>query len=465
MRIFGVFSKCMALVLVTILLCSDAAAEKGSAPFGDWDIAFSLSGEFLIQNYDADDMPAIRMPDYLRNQREHFTMAQYYTSLRTNKISDNPLAHGATFADMILEARNAGIRLSCELITEHRGASYGTYAMHDIAILPKYFVAIDTSFTVGGQLFHAGVAAGNFDDHLLYEGLTIYNIDVQGYRLYLKWKNVKLGVNHIGDMEYGIGLNINDQRDYIFSLEDLAMFDQMKIDARAGYFDYCRSDDYDLGLPGNGMNVSIGLQWKEAVRLYSQVGIRRINDSSHGGIKRCASLTGCRVRGGLKMFDLGMTAEYRYYGRYFNRDLKYTGDCFLYRGYDGYSGGCYSWNTVGNYLYPLGLFHRPFSQWAVYTDYQGRDVQSFILRADASCRLPGNCTVICNLDFNYLDVSGEDSYLYPFYDIGFGWTPVSGTSITLSHTNRGMNLDTHYPTLYQLKNGISMLTFQGAIAF
>ncbi|HUV37363.1 MAG TPA: hypothetical protein VMX58_10530, partial [Patescibacteria group bacterium] len=121
--------------------------------------------------------------------------------------------------------------------------------------------------------------------------------------------------------------------------------------------------------------------------------------------------------------------------------------------------------TVGNYLYPLGLFHRPFSQWAVYTDYQERDVQSFIFRADASCRLPGDCTAICKLDFNVIDASGEESYLYPFYDIGFGWAPVSGTSITLSHTNRAINLDTHYPTLYQLKSGLLMLTFQGALSF
>ncbi len=266
-------------------------------------------------------------------------------------------------------------------------------------------------------------------------------------------------------MEYGIGLNINDQRDYIVSLEDLPVSDHMTADARAGYFDYCKSGEYDLGLPANGMNVSVGLQWKETARLYSQVGIRCTNDSSHGGIKRCASLIGCTVGGSLKMFDLDLTAEYRYYGRYFNRDLKYTGDSFLYRGYDRYDVTYYTWNTVGRYLYPLELFHRPFSQWAVYTDYQGRDVQSLIFRADASCRLPGNCTVICNLDFNYVDVSNEDTFLYPFYDAGFGWAPVSGVSITLRHTNRAMNLDAHYPTLYLLRDGILMITFEGSLSF
>lgn len=464
MRIVGVFSQRILLVLVWIMLCSGAAAEEVSAGFGDWDIALSLSGEFFIQNYDADDMPAIRMPDYLRNQREQCKMSQYISALKTNKMTDNPLAHGATYADMILRARNAGLSLMCELIAEHRGASYGPYAIDDIVVLPKGCVYIDTSFTIGDQRFHAGIAAGNFDDHLLYEGLTIYNIDVQGYELYLKWKNLKLAAHHIGDMEYGIGLNINDQRDYIVSLEDLTVFDQWTIDARAGYFDYCKGEEYELGLPGTGMNVSVGFLWKETVRLYSQVGIRRINDSSHSGVKRCASLFGCKAGGGLKMFDFDLTAEYRYYGRYFNRDLKYGGDCFLYRGNDGYS-GCYSWNTVGRHLYPLELYNRPFSQWAVYTDYQGRDVQSVIFRAGTTCRLPGNCMVICNMDFNYIDVTNEESYIYPFYNVGIGWAPVSGTSITIGHTNRAMNLDTHYPTLYQLRDGILMLTFQSAIAF
>ncbi len=455
----------MVFVLVSAFLCSGAETREESARLGGWDIRLGLSGKFLAQNFDAEDMPAIRMPDYLMNQRKDSRMAEYFKALKTDKVTDNPLAHGAAYTDMTLEARKSGITLSCELKTEHRGASYGTYAMHDIAVLPKYLVAIDTSFTVGGRRFHAGVEAGNFDDHLLYEGLTIYNIDVQGYQIYLKWKHLRLNMHHIGDMEYGIGLNINDQRDYIVSLEDLPVSDQMTADARAGYFDYCKSGEYDLGLPANGMNVSVGLRWKDTAHLYSQVGIRRINDPSRSGIKRCASLIGCAAGGSLKMLDLDLTAEYRYYGRYFNRDLKYTGDSFLYRGYDRYDITYYAWNTVGRYLYPLELFHRPFSQWAVYTDYQGRDVQSLIFRADASYRLPGNCTVICNLDFNYIDVTNEDTFLYPFYNVGFGWAPVSGVSTALSHTNRAMNLDTHYPTFYLLQRGILMITFEGSLSF
>lgn len=464
-RTASVYSKFVLLVLVPVFLCRGATAREGSTAIGGWDIGFNLVGGFIHQNCDTDNPPKVRMPGYIENERRNSRMADYYPILRTDKLTDNPLLHGATFTDAALEARNAGLMLTCRLIMEHRGASYGTYAIDDITVVPKYLISIDTSFTIGSQSFHAGLEAGNFDDHKLYEGLTIYNIDVQGYHLYLEWKKLKLELKHIGDMKCAIGLNINDQRDYVVSLNELALFERLKIDASAGYFDYCKGGDYESGLPGNGMNVTVGLRWRETTRMYSQVAIRNINDSSHGGIKRCASLIGCEVRGRLKMFDFDLTTEYRYYGRYFNQDLEYGGNCFLYRGNDGYGGGCSSWNTVGSYLYPLNMFYRPFSQWAVYTDYQGRDVQSFIFRADASYELPGNCEMICNLDFNYMDVSNEDSFLYPFYDVGFGWAPVAGTSIALRHTNRAMNLDRHYPTLYLLDKGTFMITFEGSLSF
>lgn len=465
MRIGRVYSKSILPALAVVLLYSAAPAKERSTEFGGWDIVFRLSGGFIHQNYDVDNPPKIRLPGYLEEERYNSKMAGYYSLLRKDILTDNPLVHGAAYADMVLSARNAGFGLSCELITEHRGASYGTYAMSDIAIVPKYFVSIDTSFTIANQLFFAGVEAGNYDDHRLYEGLTIYNIDVQAYHLYLKWKNLKLGLSNIGDMGVGTGLNINDHLDYTVSLEGLEIFETLKIDASAGYFDYRKNKGYESGLPGNGMNLSIGIGWRETARLYSQVGIRNINDSSYGGIKRCGSLIGCAARGRLDMFDFDLTAEYRYYGRYFNLDLKDSGGCFFYRGYDGYGNGCSSWNTVGEQLYPLNMFFRPFSQWAVYTDYQGRDVQSFIFRAEASYELPGNCEMICNLDFNYIDASNEDSFIYPFYDVGFGWAPVNGISITLRHTNRAMNLDRHYPTLYLLQKSILMTTVEGAISF
>ena len=449
--------------LVLACSCSSLAAEEQSKVYRGFEIDLTLTGGFIKQARDWDSTPTVRMPEYMKNERYSFSSRAGY-NLKANDLTDNPLWHGAAFAHLAMEAKNAGLTLYCELMAEHRGASYGVYAMKDIAIVPKFSAAIDTSFTIKSERFRAGAGAGTYDDYRLYEGLAIYNIDVQGDQFYLKWKNLKLAYSQIGDLEYGIGLNIGDQYDYIVSLEEIALYKHLKLDASAGHFIYGLSGDADKGLQANGTNFSAALHWKETIRLYSQVGIRNVDDAAYGGIDRCADLVGCTFRGGLNKLDVNMTGEYRYYGRYFNQGFRYSGNCFLYRGSE-LNGKCLAWNTVGRYLYPLDVYYRPFSQWAVYTDYQGRDVQTFIYRADASYKLPAECSLFCNLDLNYLDVSNEDPFLYPFYNAGVGWSPAAGTTIALSRTNRAMNLDKHYPTLYLLEKGTFLFTVQSVIAF
>ena len=461
----GRFSKLIMLVLALIASDSHLSAKERVTKFGTWDTGFTVTGGFLHQDYTYDYPARVRLPAYMRDERYSSPMAGYFPALRTEYLTDNPLLHGASFAHMAMEARSAGLRLFCNLIMEHRGTSFGTYAMENVAVLPKFFVSVDTSFAIGGETFRAGIEGGNYDDHKLYEGLTIYNLDVQGYRLHLKWKNLKLSADHISDLERVVGLNIDDQQDYTVSVEEVPLGGRLKLDMSAGYFEAILDGSSPNGLPGNGMNVSAALSWADKLRLYTQVGIRDVDDSSFGGVKRCADLIGCTYRDELReRLDISLTGEYRFYGRYFNEGYTYNGRCFFYRGYEGY-GTCYTWNTIGAQLYPLHLFYRPFSQWAAYTDYEGRDVQSLIFRADASYRLPGNCTLLCNLDFNYMDVSNEDPFLYPFYNIGFGWAPASGTTIALSHTNRAMNLDKHYPTLYLVEKGAFMITLQSALSF
>ena len=465
----GKCSKLIALALVLIASHSNLMAKERITRLGVWDIEFSARGGFIHQEYDPDDPIQVRMPAYMRDERRNSPMAAFYSILNTDNLTDNPLLHGAIFAHAAMEARSAGLRLFCKLIMEHRGTSYGTYVTEDVAVLPKFLISVDTAFAVGGETFRAAIEGGNFDDHKLYEGLTIYNLDAQGYHLHLKWRHFKLSLDHIADLEYGIGLDINDQGDYSASIEDVSLGGRLMLDASAGYFEYIRAPAGANNLPGSGMNVSAALGWNDRVRFYTQLGVRSVEDPAFEGLKRCADLVGLTYRDELKgKLDLSLTGEYRYYGRYFNEGLTYTGSCFFYRGYDGYGsfgGACNSWNTIGAQLYPLHAFYRPFSQWAVYTDYDGRDVQSLIFRADVSYKLPGNCALICNLDFNRMDVSNEEPFLYPFYNLGVGWTPVPGTTIAVSHTNRAMNLDKHYPTLYLTEKGTVMISLRSALPF
>jgi hypothetical protein len=456
--------RCFAILVPALVLCvshSDPLAGEVSTKLGRWDIAFSVAGGFIHQGSDPDRPTKVRMPAYLERERQESP----WDMLQSDNLTDNPLLHGALYAHFILDARSAGFRLFTKVITEHRGTSYGTYAMDNIAVAPMIFVSVDTSVTIGGTSFGIDIEGGNYENHKLHEGLTIYNIDTQGYHLHVKWKNLKLSLDHIGDLAAGIGLNIDDQEDYTLSLESVPVGGSLLLDASAGYCEYLGESVGADGLGMSGLNLSAGLGWNDMIRLYTQLGVRGVDDASFEGVERCADLVGVTYRDEIAgKLDFDLTGEYRYYGRYFNAGHSYEGSCFYYRGFEGY-GDCYSMNTIGAQLYPLHEFFRPFSQWAVYTDYEGLNVQTFIFRADASYRLPAGFSIICNLDFNYMDVSNEEPFLYPFYNLGLGWSPVRGTTIAIGHTNRAMNLDKHYPTLYLTEPGAVMVTVQSAISF
>jgi hypothetical protein len=49
-------------------------------------------------------------------------------------------------------------------------------------------------------------------------------------------------------------------------------------------------------------------------------------------------------------------------------------------------------------------------------------------------------------------------FVYPFYRYGIGYQPVEGANIKLSYTNRVINLNKHYPTLYLIKKPVIMLS-------
>lgn len=464
MKIPGKRAVCAGLLLAAILCAAPVLSSEGAegGP-GLWDIRFSLRSGLVHHESSSHGRLKISLPDYLLEE------TSYNWAVPGEKLSDNPLLHGAAWAGLDLYATSGGISINLRAIAEHRGMSYGTYAMDNIVFYPKYCASIDTSFTLFGQPFEFEVSLGNYDNQKLYEGLTIYNIDTQGAMIALKWKRLKVWAAQIGDMENCIGLNINDQRDFAVTLEGIGLPFDLSLDASAGYFDRIINSQYETELPDNGFTFSAGLGWRESLRLYSELGIRNVNEESQAGLKSCAHLVGCSYRMDRGRLGLGLTAERRYYGRYFNLDYSYAGeDLFIYRSAEDlyeYSINLGYGDTVGRQLYPLEKYFDPFSQWAVYTQYQGRDVQTMILRLSLKYALPADVSALCDLDLNYLEVSSLDSFLYPFYNAGVCWEPVDGITLAMSHTNRGMNLDTTFPTLYLYKNGTIMYTVQGVLEF
>jgi hypothetical protein len=166
--------------------------------------------------------------------------------------------------------------------------------------------------------------------------------------------------------------------------------------------------------------------------------------------QRSALVVGFSFKQIFDALHIDITTEYRYYGSDFN--IGFIDRTVSYRkpldsapfGELGNFG-----NTVGSQLYPLALFNRPFSQWAVFTEYQGnKNLYAGILQAQVTYFFHQRFRANVRLDLNYIASTGDVGFFYPFYDVGLGWEPVPNSFASLSLSNKLMNLDRHYMTAY-----------------
>jgi hypothetical protein len=418
------------LVATAIALrAQDSTSTRDSASFPK-SITWDVSAAHYYQT-DASD----------RDARVPASLPTHQTRSRT--VSDNPLYHGATFANLAASIEIiGGIVLEGEVVGEHRGISYGVYAVDEMIVFPRVRLAFDTTFTLFSQPFRAIARVGNFSGDRWGEGLTFYNMDWQGSDLELGWRWLRIWRKHIGDAAYGIGLAIDDATDFGIGVLDLPLADSLFVDAQASMIDYHSYGD-------EGTTGSIGLRYGSSARAYAQYESRAplLFASSTGD--HSAFLVG--IDGELRVGDLSIRgrAEWRHYGASFN--AMRSSESARYRTQS---------STIGEFLYPLDYLERPFSQWAVFTEYQGLDVEGQTLQLDARYRLPFGFVAVAKLDWNNIAPAGAEEFMYDFYDIGLGWEPIEGSSIIVSRTNRAMNLDLHYPTYYLYRTPVTAMTFR-----
>ncbi len=377
----------------------------------------------------------------------------YYSNIRNRlpdkllrNVTDNPLIHGAAYIDFNLGFKYHGISISTNLIAEHRGISYGPLSTKSMIVFPKYKFAFDTSIGLFDDRMKVGGSIGNYDNLKLYEGLTIYNMDCQGAELYLNWKNIKFQFISVGDLVNGIGLNLDATLDWILSVHNLKITDNVNMDIQLGYFEnllVLRSRNSD------GFYISANL-YNEKIQIYSQFSVRDLNNLSD--LKwRSAFLIGIKSNFENENMIIGLKGEIRYYGSNFNKD--YYDHTVSFRKMPKTSEGInpreYSYNnTIGDNLYPLYAYERPFSQWAVYTEYQKKNALGLVFLINSKYYFYDKLFANADFDLNFIRASYEPGFWYPFYNIGLGWEPVINNFINLSFTNKGMNLDKHYPTFY-----------------
>jgi hypothetical protein len=375
---------------------------------------------------------------------------QRYPHEFTQNPQDSPPRHGALYFKAAISATFFdALKANADLFAEHRGMSYGVNNYDNIAVFPRLLLSLDTSVALLGERLQVHASAGHYYYPRLYEGLTIYNMETQGSALSLQYKNFKIGYRKTGDLFTSIGLGINDGDDVIFSLVDLPLTDFLRADIQFGIYEnstvqelqrvnYVRRED----ITDYGQTLSLGLFTDSTFRLYGQLGLR---NGSADFLARTAFVAG--VDYSAELFpNLTFTSktEFRRYNYlfnygYYNYDVDYreTDQRTRIRNWG---------NTIGPQLYPLYAFERPFSQWAVFTEYVNKSVSAYTVNFDAKYQLPFDFFLKGGVDFNYIVAQDNETAFYPFYDIGGGWEPFKNTSFNLFLSNKGMNLDKQYPT-------------------
>lgn len=368
---------------------------------------------------------------------------------------DSPLFHGAGYLSVAATIRPFdGFRVRGELVGEYRGSSYGVYDTRNTAVFPRITFTFDTSVTIAGVPVGLGLETGHFVNLRFGQGLVLYNIDALATSIWLEVWKLRYYYEKVGDGAYSIGLNVDDFNQDGIELRDLEVIDGVSIRARLGGWAYPQIERIaypevapraelvrNAQLLERGYNASLALTLADSLRLYSEIALRSA-DNGDRLAGRTAFLAGTSYGVSVGGLTVRASGEYRFYGGLFNAGFSNTGVTYQEWRNDGRIG-------VGRILYPLSGLDRPFSQWAVFTEYQDlKDVMGLTLRTFAKLRLFDGFIARGDLDLNWIRAERTDGQLYPFFDVGVGWEPFENTSIVLSLTNRGMNLDRDYPTFY-----------------
>ena len=395
----------------------------------DFDIGFGTYYQF--SSYQKTNFSEAKIPLLLSPRRKDEPELRDQWGLNNNFVTDNPLFHGAYFFDAGVQIAVAkGLQATVMITAEQRGFSDGRFSKNTINIFPYFNIIYQRRF---GN-FSYSLQAGDFYNSKLYEGLTYYNIQTsQSWIFKVKYKNFYIKQYGVADLTRNIGLGIDDLYDYSLGLEGLTFSqqDSLQLNVRLGYSDNTGAFNPQV------LNYAANLTYRNRLVGYAQLSTRNITGSNS------AFLLGISIEN-KKASRLEMQAqvEFRKYGAAFNQG-------FINNVYYRNPNESASFtNSIDNVFFPLITFERPFSQWAVFTEYQNRNVSGFALQGKWHYRLFGKTYVKFEHDLNWIFTENQPSFLYPFYAFGIGAKPKSEIELFFELTNKVLNLDKHYPTLY-----------------
>lgn len=387
-----------------------------------------------------DDRRRAVMPSHIKNirlQNPDFS----------GNYSNYPQWHFSLFAGLATKwTLKEGYSLHFTIIGEDRAGSYGVLKMNNIAVFPLIQAKIRDTIKLGKLHFPVKVHVGDMVNFRHRNGLSIYHVDVQGAKVSLGYKNWFLGYTSITDLSQHIGLQVGEVHAYDFGLKGIKISSNQHLRLAVGY-DYI-PQALDFASPIISRFSANLTHTEKPTEWYAELGYRQFLDNGNPFLislpnfqESIAGLLGYSMRvENKKRFRSYQRAELRYYGYGYNHRRISTGTRYSNQTSSGF---------IGRYLYPLRNTYRPMNQWAIFTEYQNKNVGAFCWDSRNRFRLKGNFWFQANVEWLAIFAQDEPAFLYTLYESGLVFEPVKGLDIMLYASNKVMNLDVHYQTFYQ----------------
>lgn len=486
MRIAIFISSLLLIATATLTAETDSTELRDSTSIP---VTFDLSGGF---DYQSRTSSRYVRPAYFDDDQEFLDDIDESYPWRDERVTftDNPLYHGAGWVRLgAVSQPIEEARLEAALIGEMRGVSYGRRDTENMIVYPEFLLTLKHDQPLLGDTLHAMIELGDFTRLESLVPLTFYNIDAQGTRLTLGYRGIEyIYEKAAGDAAMMIGLNIDEADHWMLRMRDIGIADVTTLRVQAGLFRYesryslegsfafGATNRFSADSPRDSM-VDATEPGRFGVALSTQIDHRFVPSTS-GSIMidyalrsaavsdRLMSRSAFRASAGFdvvgKQGSLSLTGTFRYYGGLFNAGYRNDDASFRQEYEEGGSGtrGAATLgyaNTIGPHLYSLRQLDYPFSQWAVFTEYQDlKDVTGWTLFGQGRWRFYDRFFLDGTFDLNLIVPEGLDAELYSFFSLTAGYEPYSGITAELGVTNRTMNLDKHYPT-YHLFDGIAAM--------
>jgi len=432
------------VILCFLLLVSGILAAQDTtrfAPSYNFDYGFGVYYQF--NSFGSSFNNPAKLSPQLPPRRSNFPEVQRNWGLNGDLVTDNPFFHGAYYLEAGARLQPArGLTIIGSLTAEQRGFSDGQFSKRT----RNFFPYLNARYERQIGKFRYSAQVGDFTDFTLYEGLTFYNLQTQSWVFKLQYGRFYLKHAGIGDLIRAIGLGIDDLYDYSVGLEDVTFGDaeEWGLTLRSGLSN-------NRGAFG-GAFVNFSARVNRAEHYFTAV------QYSRSSIGNAFLLTFGVPSISYGKLDLSGQISLRNYGADFNTGFSNT---VFYRDPQGSSSFT---NSTSEVFYPLNVYERPFNQWAVYTEYGARRVSGLNLQLKAYIPLFSITYLRVLFDLNTISSEGE-SFTYPFYSFGIGIRPTDDIDIFLERTNRVLNLDNNYPTLYAAAEPYFTIRAHKALSF